>query len=484
MTVLPGLALLMASCASWPEAPPPSVRAVETDAAAPSNGGSLVITGVSIIDLESGSASRPQDILIQGRRIVSIASAGVLEIPRGAQRLDGTGRFAIAGLIDVHAHVGEGGIGPSDTSSRARALRQFLRYGVTTIFVPGGTGASDVEFPTLRDGCRHAAGTCPGLYGSGSLITAPGSHPVSTIFNMPADVPAETTEARGVTVLRPGADIDALMANKQRMGADAVKIVIEDGPPPWYPKPRLGDDQIGELVAAAHARALPVFAHISTSEHVRIALDAGVDGIMHAPTDRFPDVLVRRMAEQNMTYVSTFALYDGILTWARKQRESDPYALAGVEASAIESLTAPPFLEAAAEDEPTVLGYLSNAYDNLRRAAAAGVPLALGTDVNNPFVFPGFSAHEELWRMVDAGLSPAEALRAGTLGGAAFLRRSDRIGRIAPGYEADIVLLADNPLDRIENSRTIVAVIADGEPVADVVSAARSVETSVVPARP
>lgn len=483
MTVLPGLSLLMASCASSPEAPPPSVRAVETDAAAPSNG-SLVLTGISILDLDSGSTSRPQDILIQGGRIVSIAPAGALEVPRGTQRLDGAGRFAMAGLIDVHAHVGEGGIGPSDMSSRARALRQFLRYGVTTIFVPGGTDASDAEFPALREGCRRAAATCPGLYGSGSLITAPGSHPVSTIFSMPADVPAGTTEARGVTVLQPGADIGALMASKPRIGADAVKIVIEDGPPPWYPKPRLTDDQIRALVVAAHARSLPVFAHISTSEHVKVALDAGVDGIMHAPTDRLPDELVQRMAEEGMIYVSTFALYDGILTWARKQREADPYALAGVEASVIESLTAPPFLEAAAEDEATALGYLSNASDNLRRAAAAGVPLALGTDVNNPFVFPGFSAHEELWRMVGAGLSPAEALRAGTLGGAAFLRRSDRIGRIAPGYEADIVLLAGNPLIRIENSRTIIAVIADGEPVRDVVSAVRPVEMPVVPARP
>jgi len=72
--------------------------------------------------------------------------------------------------------------------------------------------------------------------------------------------------------------------------------------------------------------------------------------------------------------------------------------------------------------------------------------------------------------MVRAGLTPAEALRAATAGGAAFLRRSERVGRIAPGYEADLVLLARNPLTRIENSRSIVAVIADGAPVADIVS--------------
>jgi imidazolonepropionase-like amidohydrolase len=460
---LPCLALLAASCAS---APPPAVAPVEVSAP-----GSLVITGVSIVDPANDATSSPQDILIRDGRVVAIAPTGRLRGVAGIPRLDGTGRFAMAGLIDVHAHVGEGGIAPGDDATRARALRQFLRYGVTTLFVPGATGAGDADFPALRERCRAVAASCPGLYGTGSLITAPGSHPVSTIFNMPADVPAEVTEARGVTVLRPGMDIDALIAAKQAAGVDAIKIVIEDGPPPWYPKPRLADEQVRALVEAAHARSLPVFAHISTSEQVRIALDAGVDGIMHGPTDRLPDELVRRMAEQRMTFVATFALYDGILTWARGQRESDPYALAGVEPSAIESLTAPPFLAAAATDEAEALGYLANVSDNLRRAAAAGVPIALGTDVNNPFVFPGYSAHEELSWMVRAGLTPAQALQAGTVGGAAFLRRPEQVGRLAPGYEADFVLLARNPLERIENSRSIVAVFANGEQVAGVVSA-------------
>ena len=454
---LPWLALFASSCMSVPPEP-------AADRA-------LVVTGVSIIDPESGSASVPQDILIRSGTIAAIAPAGALTVPRGTPHLDGSGRFAMPGLIDVHAHVGEGGIAPGSDATRERALRQFLRYGVTTIFVPGATGAGDADFPGLRARCRSRAIACPGLYGSGSLITAPGSHPVSTIFDMPADVPAEVTEARGVTVLRPDMDIAALIAAKRAAGLDAVKIVIEDGPPPWHPKPRLGDGQVRDLVAAAHARSLPVFAHISSSALVRVALDAGVDAIMHAPIDRLPDDLARRMAEQRMTFVSTFALYDGILTWARKQRETDPYALKGVEPSAIASLTAPPFLAASAEDEATALAYLANASDNLRRAAAAGVPIALGTDVNNPFVYPGYSAHEELSWMLRAGLTPAQALRAATLGSAAMLRSSDRIGRIAPGYEADLLLLSRNPLARIENSRSIVGVIADGVVVPDIVSA-------------
>lgn len=432
--------------------------------------GTLVIAGVSIVDPARATTSAPQDIVVESGRIASIAPAGSVAVPSGSTRIDGTGQFAIAGLIDVHAHVGEGGIAPQDDVTRARALRQFLRYGVTTIFVPGATGAGDAAFAGLRQRCRSRALECPGLYGTGSILTAPGSHPVSTIFGMPDDVAPEIVEARGVTVLRPGQDIAALIAAKAAAGVDAIKIIIEDGPPPWYPKPRLSDEQIARVIAAAHARSLPVFAHVSSSRLTRVAVEAGIDGIMHGPIEPLPDDVIARMAERRTWYVPTLSLYDGILTWARKAREADPYALAGVEPSAIESLTAPPFLASAAEDEAGAREYVRHASENLRRAAAAGVPIALGTDVNNPFVFPGYSAHEELAWMVRAGLTPAQALHAGTVGAAAFLRASDRIGAIAPGLEADLLLLSGNPLERIENSRSVVTVIADGRVIEQVVT--------------
>ena len=287
---------------------------------------------------------------------------------------------------------------------------------------------------------------------------------------MPDDVPAETTEARGVTVLRPGTDISALVAAKAAAGVDAIKIIVEDGPPAWYPKPRLADAQVKAIVEAAHAQSLPIVAHVSSARLTRVAVDAGVDGIMHGPIDSLPDDLIALMSARRTWYVPTFALYDGILTWARKQPERDPYALLGAEPSAIESLSAPPFLAASAESEEGAVRFLRAASDNLRRAVAAGVRVALGTDVNNPFVFPGYSAHEELALMVGAGMTPIEALRAATVGSASFLRASDRVGKIAPGFEADIILLSRNPLERIENSRSITTVIADGRLIDNVVS--------------
>ena len=200
------------------------IPARSSSPAAPREGG-LVITGVSIVDAARGTTSAPQDIVIEGTRIVSVRQAGTVPAPAGATLLDAAGRFAIPGLIDVHAHVGEGGIAPQDDATRARALRQFLRYGVTTIFVPGATGAGDADFPSLREQCRSRVLACPGLYGSGSILTIRGSHPVSTIFGMPDDVAAAIVEARGVTVLEPGRDIDAL-SHAVISGGRAIEGVV------------------------------------------------------------------------------------------------------------------------------------------------------------------------------------------------------------------------------------------------------------------
>lgn len=444
--------------------------AASVPAASQPRADALLITGVSIIDAGAATVSEPQDILVEGGQIVSVVQAGAATVPAGTRQIDGAGLFALPGLIDVHAHVGDGGIGPQDDATRARALKQFLRYGVTTLFVPGATGAGDADFSKMRGRCAAAVAACPGLYGSGSLITAVGSHPVSTIFGMGPETPDAVIEARGVTVLHEGADIDGLIAAKAAAGFRAIKIIIEDGPPPWYPRPRLTDEQISQIVSAADVHGLQVFAHISSAAQVETALKLGVDGIMHAPLDPLSDETLDRMAAEEMWYVPTFSLYDGILTWAQGRPESDPYALKGVDPSVIASLANEGFLKAAHESEAMAQAYLAAAERNLVRAARAGVPVALGSDVSNPFVYPGYSAHEELAWMVKAGLTPAQALTAATVGGASFLGEAERLGRIAPGYEADILLMTSNPLDDVAASRNLAAVISDGALIGDIVS--------------
>ena len=426
----------------------------------------LLIANVHIVDTAAGALSPPRDVALRDGRIVSISPAGAG--PDAASIIDGDGRYLLAGLVDAHAHIGNGGIAPQDDASRHASLRQFLRYGVTSILVPGGTGGGDADLPALRAYCA-APGQCPGLALTGSLVTAPGSHPISTIFEFPPNVDDAMLASRGLSAIHPGTDIEALVAARRDAGATFLKIVIEDGPPPWYPKPRLSDAQVAALTRAAHARSMKVVAHVSDAAEVEIALAAGVDAIMHMPLDRMSDDLLRRMAARGMALVPTLALYQGFTTWGEGERESDPYALAGVPAPVIESLANPGFLAHPAEPLEGARRYLTIGSDNLRRAVAAGVPVLLGTDVNNPFVFPGYSMHEELGLAVAAGLTPAQALDRATRHSAAFLGFKDA-GTVAPGNQADLILLAANPLEAIGNSRTIVTVLSDGAVVPDPVS--------------
>lgn len=92
----------------------------------------------------------------------------------------------------------------------------------------------------------------------------------------------------------------------------------------------------------------------------------------------------------------------------------------------------------------------------------AGAKILLGTDTPNPLVVPGFSVHEELQNLVDSGLTPYEAIRAGTKDAAAFLDASDEFGTVQAGRKADLILTEDNPLDDVKNVSRRVGVMLRG----------------------
>ena len=94
--------------------------------------------------------------------------------------------------------------------------------------------------------------------------------------------------------------------------------------------------------------------------------------------------------------------------------------------------------------------------------ASADVPLLAGSDVATPWVFPGFGLHDELAILVDAGLTPLQALQAASLNPARFFERTEELGTVAEGSLADLVLLDANPLEDISNTQQIRAVVADG----------------------
>jgi len=431
--------------------------------------GSLLLTGAAIVDTKAGAVSEPKDVLIVDGVIRELAEAGAIDSARAAQTVDASGLFLSPGLIDVHAHVGDGGLSANSEEDSIVAMEQFVRYGVTAIFVPGGTGGNEGNLGEWKTKCASGALVCPLVFGSGDIITAPGSHPIGTIMEFLEGAGQAEFHKRGVMALAENEPAGSVIAAKAAAGVDAIKIVIEDGPGPWYPRPRLSKAKVKEIVDAAHARELRVFAHVSDGEHVADGVEAGIDGVMHSAGTPIPDATLEEMARRGVFYVATLSLHDGLMDGARGVFKEEPYAVKGVSTKAIESLKANVGEGGITQEE---LAEWKNALaGNLLAVRDAGAPLALGTDVNNPTVYPGYSAHEELALMVEAGLTPAEALKAATIGGAAFLDCEGELGRIVPGYRGDVIATRANPLDDILNTRTLEFVVLNGAVRRDVVSA-------------
>lgn len=428
----------------------------------------ILVTGGAIVDPVSGSVGAPMDILVEDGVIVAVEAAGALDKARAASVMEADGLFLLPGLIDAHAHIGDGGVTAQTEEDRIAALEQFVRYGVTTIFVPGGTGGNDEDLADWKRRCGGGETSCPRVFGSGDLITAPDSHPINTIMSFPPGAGQAEFHRRGVMTIAEDEPAEPVIAAKAAAGVDAVKIVIEDGPGPWSPRPRLSNDKVKEIVEASHARGLKVFAHVSLAGHLVDGVTAGVDGFMHSVDDPIPEETLSAMADRGVFYIATLSLFDGLVDEELGRFKEEPYALKGASPKALDSLRSAARTPRATPEDTDA--WMRGLNANLLSVRDAGAPLALGTDVNNPTVFPGYSAHEELELMVRAGLTPAEALAAATVGGATFLGRKGELGRIAEGFRGDMIAMRANPLDDILNTRTLDFVMLGGAVRRDVVS--------------
>lgn len=352
-------------------------------------------------------------------------------VPDGVAVVDGAGGTLLPGLIDAHTHV------------FGDALARALVFGVTAeldMFSSPGLGRA-----MRRE--QASPGGAPGradLFSAGILATAPGGH--GTEYGLPVPTLTRPEEAE--------AWVDARIDE----GSDYIKIVSEDGAAYGGPSPALDAPTITALVAAAHRRGKLAVVHVSTAARARQALEAGADGLIHLFTDRAPDAGFAELAAARKAFVvptlvvlqSTNGIPGGkpLLDDARLA----PYLnFAEVEnlGRAFPARTA---------------GGMEVAYETVRRLAAAGVPLLAGSDAPNRGTAHGAAIHRELELLVEAGLSPVQALAAATSVPAAAFGLADR-GRIAPGLRADLLLVAGDPTADVTATRGIVHLWKGGVPV-------------------
>lgn len=286
-------------------------------------------------------------------------------------------------------------------------LATFAAHGVTTVL--------DMANPISLTAPLRGVGQVADLRAAGPAATHPESNHAKRMKAGPVVLVASPEEA--------GAWVDARVDE----GADYIKIVID--------LPGFDQQTVNALVTAAHSRDFHVVAHASRLDAVAMAQQAGVDILTHAPLDHPIGV------EQAAELVAAGAIIVPTLTMMKGLVD-------GMRAAAIPGPTYEP------------------ARASVAALHAAGMPILAGTDANAVPASPasppfGESLHQELELLVDAGLSPAEALEAATSAPADHFELSDR-GRVAPGLRADLVLLDADPLREISATRRILGVWVAG----------------------
>jgi imidazolonepropionase-like amidohydrolase len=392
---------------------------------------------VTVVPMDGERLLRDYTVVVRDRRIVGMGPANRTPVPSDARRVDGRGRYLMPGLVDMHVH-------PYDPDQ----FINYLAHGVTTIGVLNGSP------PVLRWRDEVSRGTRlgPTIYSAGpSLDGAPAGNP--TFLSV-------ATPEQGRRAVQQIAD----------RGFDFVKVYSS-----------LTRETYGAIVTEARARRIPVVGHIPESVGVDSALGpGGQDVVAHAEEffrervdsarreARLLDV-VRRAKQAGIAIILTLSGYadyirsiddlQGVLS-DPEMRYASPAAYS--EKIPTHNRSVRPNPEQFRAD---VERGLARFRVFTKRLSDAGVALMLGTDTEI-FGFAGASLHEELRQMVAAGLTPYQALVAGTSGPGGWIarhvRRAERFGRVAVGERADLLLLAANPLDDVNNTDRIDGVMVAG----------------------
>jgi imidazolonepropionase-like amidohydrolase len=368
----------------------------------------------------------PFAILIEGERIKAVAPQEVLPQPPDAHLIDVGGKTVMPGMIDCHDHlanlpggmVARAAIPPSlAVFMAADAFKQTLLSGFTAI-----RDASGVDL-----GMKMAVdqGLIPGprLKISVNIICQLGGHNDHT---EPAGIDSTYPKLQSI----PDGICDGVDACRRKVremvqaGADWIKIATTGGVGTPTGGPLLRQfslEEVQAIVDAAHAAGKPVMSHAYGGDGVKICLDAGVDSIEHGAA--LDDDLIEQMVRQNTWLVPTFTVLRKIAALG----ELDPCPV-------------PEYMPRKAR---ALLGVQSGSF---RKALAAGVRIAMGTDLGS---FGRGENAVELSYMVEAGMTPMQAIVAATHMGAECMGLGDSVGVLREGMLADLLVVDGDPLQDI-----------------------------------
>ncbi len=429
----------------------------------------LVLTHVSVIDSTANAVRPDQSVVIVNGRIAAIGPSARIKVSKDARIVDGQGKFLIPGLWDMHVHIA--GLNADPAWSRKVLLPLLLANGVTGVRDMGGdldtllSWKREIEAGTLVGPHIVACGG-PFLVGSGKKTAE--QYPIATV-----------EEAR------------AAVRDLKRRGAEFIKIISVPSKEVFF-----------AVADEAKKQNIPLAGHLPFQVSAQEASNAGMRSIEHLLYSAFSLSFSSKEDDLRSRLVAAEEEGDSV-AWEQIAHESDATYDKEKAAKLFQTLkrnrtwitptlasldiTAHP--EEWSIDDPQLAfvppslarqwrdslqdGAMKERAAWLARQAAndwrltgelnhVGIPLLVGSDSLDPFVFPGESLHREMAELVRAGLSPGEALRDATFGAVTFLGREHDFGTVEVGKTADLVLLEGSPLDNIANTQRINAVVRAG----------------------
>ncbi len=380
-------------------------------------GGPLVITHVTVIDATGKAPARNMTVVIRDGHIAAIDST--IEVPTNATVIDGTGKFLIPGLWDMHGHF---------TDATEAAFPLLIENGVTGVRDMGGELAKvDGWRKEIADGTRIG----PHIVRCGPILDGPTESKHHVVVNNPAEA------------------VHAVDSLKQ-VGVDFIKV-----------HRNMSRETYFALMEEARKIGIPVAVHLPSTVTAQEASQAGAKSLEHIEmlvasaayqvgpsakrvVDVLPvitgaagDSIFATFVKNNTYYVPTLVAYErGFVLWG-----SDTTKVAG---------------------RARVQGHHLRLVTAMHRA---GVPIMAGSDFSDWALVAGVDLHNELALFVEAGFTPMEAIQAATIKPATFLEMQDSLGTIEVGKIADLVLLDADPLEDISHTRKIRAVVVGGRMV-------------------
>ena len=383
----------------------------------------IAIVGATLIDGRGGTPVEDSVVIIRGERIAAVGKRGSVSIPTGAEIFDGKGLTLLPGLIDSHFHI--------DGDDSLPAL--FLKHGVTSLRDPG-------QWIEAYDIARKAPAPVPRLFLCGPHLDSP-----------PPAYPADSYIVRDAEETR-------LAVNRfVNDGASAIKVYF-----------RLPLALIGVAVETAHARGVPVVGHLEIVD-AGDAIRAGVDGIEHA-TSFGTALLPLRDAEKYRQAVlaDNNARREGRYQVWNSIDLNTPRAKALVKLIVDRGTFVSPTLavfERQVGDKDTTNMHV-HAFKQMetfvRLVHSAGAKVVVGSHSDVPHAKRGWAYQRELELLVESGLTPMQAIVAGTLENARYFRIADRLGSVETGKLADFVIVEGDPAKDISDMRRVKRVMLNG----------------------